>query len=100
MDEVYLPAIRQVCAADTVDIARKLLSIWSKWSTRCFRSSGTPWMHQRKTPVLFVGKFKSGTNEDPAVCSHFQPEGPCREGGRAEMLRRIFEESAISVTAW
>lgn len=82
-----------VCAADTVDIAREalhLIEVEYEVLPAVFDAMDAL---KEDAPVLFPGKFKSGTNEvDPGV-PHFQPEGPWWkvEGGDVE---KGFEESA------
>ena len=82
-----------VIAADTVDIARdamQLIEVEYKQLPAVFDAIESL---KPDAPVLYPGKFKSGTNEvDPGV-PHFQPEGPWWhvEGGDVE---QGFKESA------
>ena len=75
-----------VVAADTVDIAREALHKIKVEYEELPAVFDAIEALEPDAPILFPGKFKSGTNEvDPGV-PHFQPEGPWWhvEGGDVE----------------
>lgn len=80
-----------VCAADTADIADEALSLIEVEYEVLPATFDAVEALKPDAPVIYPGKFKSGTNEvDPGV-PHFQPDGPwwaIREGD----VNKGFEE--------
>jgi CO/xanthine dehydrogenase Mo-binding subunit len=65
-----------ICAADTKDIADEALELVEVDYEKLPAVFDAVEALKPDAPVIFPGKFKSGTNEvDPGV-PHFQPEGP------------------------
>jgi CO/xanthine dehydrogenase Mo-binding subunit len=65
-----------ICAADTIDLADEALDLIEVEYEELPAVFDAVEALKPDAPVLFPGKFKSGTNEvDPGV-PHFQPDGP------------------------